>query len=89
MPLERISVPCVACKAPVSVDLHLPPRIMNMRSACFGIVEHSGQTACPQCGAVLIPVLGAIQNFVMGSVVVPPQERNLVVPVGGNGGRIV
>ncbi len=45
------------------------------------VIEHPRQVACPACGCLLHLVVTGFQNLQLKTAVVPPQKRQLVVPI--------
>jgi hypothetical protein len=76
---------CAKCQAVVELTLE-PPKLLNFQSFSMWILEHPLPVVCsnPLCCAVLIPVVGQINDIKIGTAIKPETAmQNLVIPVGG------
>ena len=70
------------CGTPVEMELDQQSiRFSSGVGSTAIVIEHPKQVACPACGSLLHLAIVGIQNIQMKTAVVPPQKRQLVVPI--------
>ena len=72
---------CATCGSPVEMEIDQQIRFSSGIGSTAIVIEHPKQVACPTCGSLLHLVITGIQNVQMKTAVVPPQKRQLVVPI--------
>jgi hypothetical protein len=80
--VQSIQVACQACGQPVTIEVSPNHRIVNMATVSILIVEHSSQTLCPSCRAVVMPVMRGVAGVLLEAKVVPAQEQQSVIIPG-------
>jgi len=73
--------PCALCGTPVEMEIDPQIRFSAGIGSTAIVIEHPRQVACPACGCLLHLVVTGFQNLQLKTAVVPPQKRQLVVPI--------
>ena len=81
-----MKVVCSICKQPIEIADAMPPQIVNKASVSLVIVEHPGQTLCPNCNVMVTAAVAQAQIAVI-AVAVPTQAQQPII-LAPNGLRI-
>jgi hypothetical protein len=73
---------CGKCGAPVNMTI-APAAVTNFDTCSVIVIEHSGQTLCPECGTVVRPFIPGLGGIGIVMAPVPPNQQQLILTPGG------
>jgi hypothetical protein len=77
-----MEAPCNKCGTPVLFEIG-EAQFKNYEHVTVCVVDHSGQTICPECGTVIRPYIAGAAGFALAMIPVPPEEVKSIIQLPG------